>query len=124
SPEDGQRLGLAAMVNTIVAECDVDPVTTPLTDLDGLLAGDQRALARAITELELNRMDPALLERLRAAAAARTVPVLGITGTGGAGKSSLTDELVQRFRLDQEDKLRIAVVAVDPPRRRGGGALL
>ena len=124
SPEDGQRLGLAAMVNTIVAECDVDPVTTPLTDLDGLLAGDQRALARAITELELNRMDPALLERLRAAAAARTVPVLGITGTGGAGKSSLTDELVQRFRLDQEDKLRIAVVAVDPTRRRGGGALL
>src|SRR5690606_1278748 len=95
SPEDGQRLGLAAMVNTIVAECDVDPVTTPLTDLDGLLAGDQRALARAITELELNRMDPALLERLRAAAAARTVPVLGITGTGGARKSSLPDELLQ-----------------------------
>ena len=52
------------------------------------------------------------------------VPVLGITGTGGSGKSSLTDELLRRFRLDQEDKLRIAVLAVDPSHRRGGGALL
>ena len=52
------------------------------------------------------------------------MPVLGITGTGGSGKSSLTDELVRRFRLDQEDKLRIAVLAVDPTRRKGGGALL
>jgi methylmalonyl-CoA mutase len=52
------------------------------------------------------------------------VPVLGITGTGGSGKSSLTDELLRRFRLDNEDKLRIAVLAVDPTRRRGGGALL
>ncbi|MGA8988608.1 fused isobutyryl-CoA mutase/GTPase IcmF, partial [Aeromicrobium sp.] len=53
-----------------------------------------------------------------------TAPVLGITGTGGSGKSSLTDELVRRFRVDQQDKLRIAVIAVDPTRRRGGGALL
>ena len=53
-----------------------------------------------------------------------TVPVLGITGTGGSGKSSLTDELIRRLRLDQEDKLRIAVLAIDPTRRRGGGALL
>ena len=50
--------------------------------------------------------------------------MLGITGTGGSGKSSLTDELVRRFRLDQEDKLRVAVLAVDPTRRKGGGALL
>ena len=50
--------------------------------------------------------------------------MLGITGTGGSGKSRLTDELVRRFRVDQQDKLRIAVVAVDPTRRRGGGALL
>ena len=52
------------------------------------------------------------------------MPVLGITGTGGSGKSSLTDELVRRLRIDQEDKLRIAVVAIDPTRRKGGGALL
>ena len=50
--------------------------------------------------------------------------MLGITGTGGSGKSSLTDELLRRFRRDQEDKLRIAVLAVDPSHRRGGGALL
>ncbi|MGV3759779.1 MAG: methylmalonyl-CoA mutase family protein, partial [Actinomycetota bacterium] len=124
SPEDGQRLGLARMINTIVEACDVDPVVEPLRDLDALLGGDQRALARAITELELGRLDPSLVDQLRAAGSARAVPVLGITGTGGSGKSSLTDELLQRFRLDQEDKLRIAVLAVDPTRRRGGGALL
>src|SRR5207253_10344054 len=61
---------------------------------------------------------------VRERAAGRNVPVLGITGTGGSGKSSLTDELIRRFRQDQEDKLRIAVLAVDPTRRRGGGALL
>src|SRR4029079_6932747 len=54
----------------------------------------------------------------------RAVPVLGITGTGGSGKSSLIDELVRRLRLDQADKLRLAVIAIDPTRRRGGGALL
>jgi len=52
------------------------------------------------------------------------VPVLGITGTGGAGKSSLTDELIRRFRLDQDDRLRIAVISIDPSRRKSGGALL
>jgi isobutyryl-CoA mutase len=124
SPDDGQRMGLARMVNTIVEACDVDPVPVPLTDVDEVLAGHQGALARAITALEVGRLDSELLDRLRDAAAARDVPVLGITGTGGSGKSSLTDELVRRFRLDQEDKLRIAVLAVDPTRRRGGGALL
>ena len=124
SPEDGQRLGLAKMINTIVEACDVDPIGEPVTDLDALFAGDQGALARAITALELGRLDGALVDQIRAAAAQRVAPVLGITGTGGSGKSSLTDELVRRLRLDQEDKLRIAVLAVDPTRRRGGGALL
>ncbi len=50
--------------------------------------------------------------------------MLGITGTGGSGKSSLTDELVRRLRVDNDDKLRIAIIAIDPTRRRGGGALL
>jgi len=124
SPEDGQRLGLAAMVNTIVAEGDVDPVGDPLASLDDVFAGHHRSVARAITALEAGRLDSGLVEPLRAAAAASSAPVLGITGTGGSGKSSLTDELIRRFRLDQEDKLRIAVLAVDPTRRRGGGALL
>src|SRR5690606_18242138 len=77
---------------------------------------------RAITGAELGRLSDEERSRLRSAAA--DVPVLGITGTGGSGKSSLTDELVRRFRLDQQDKLRIAVIAIDPTRRRGGGALL
>ena len=116
SPEEGQRLGLTGMVATMVHECDVDLAAGEL-DVDAVLAGDQRALARAITMLESGRAAPAAREAIRKAAAARTCPVLGITGTGGSGKSSLTDELVRRFRLDQEDKLRIAVLAVDPTRR-------
>jgi len=124
SPEDGQQMGLARMINTIVKACDVNPVATPLTAIDEVLAGDQGALARVITALELGRLEPALLDELRSAASGRRAPTLGITGTGGSGKSSLTDELVRRFRLDQEDKLRIAVLAIDPTRRRGGGALL
>src|SRR5258708_9588612 len=60
---------------------------------------------------------------LQAAVGIKT-PVLGITGTGGAGKSSLTDELILRLRLDQEDRLRIAVISIDPSRKRTGGALL
>ncbi|HEY3240098.1 MAG TPA: cobalamin-dependent protein, partial [Acidimicrobiia bacterium] len=124
SPEDGQRLGLAGMINGIVAECDVDLAAEVPSSLDELYAGEHRALARAITVLEAGRMPEGLLAELRQAAGARFVPVLGVTGTGGSGKSSLTDEILRRFRLDQEDKLRIAVLAIDPTRRRGGGALL
>ncbi|MGY1771290.1 fused isobutyryl-CoA mutase/GTPase IcmF [Blastococcus sp. SYSU D00813] len=122
SPEDGARLGLPGMVNELIRECDVDLAATA-PDADAVLAGDAAALARAVTVLEAGRA-PELAAALREAAAARTVPVLGITGTGGSGKSSLTDELLRRIRLDQGDRLRVAVVAIDPTRRRGGGALL
>ena len=124
TPEDGQRLGLAPMVNTIVAECDVDLAAEPPRSVDDVLAGDHRALARALTAIQAGTLGRDPLDDLRAAASRRTVPVLGITGTGGSGKSSLTDELVRRLRLDFDDKLRIAVVAIDPTRRRAGGALL
>ncbi|MGH9055843.1 MAG: fused isobutyryl-CoA mutase/GTPase IcmF [Acidimicrobiales bacterium] len=126
SPQDGQAMGLAAMVNTMVAECD-HPLPEPGPEVvESLLAGDQRALARVITAYEAGNLSSLHDSRrdLEAAAAANPVPVLGITGTGGSGKSSLTDELVRRIRLDQEDKLRIAVLAIDPTRRKGGGALL
>ncbi|MGR6964749.1 fused isobutyryl-CoA mutase/GTPase IcmF [Geodermatophilus sp. URMC 61] len=122
SPEDGQRLGLPGMINELVRECDVD-LAEHGPDVEALLTGDPAALARAITVLEAGR-DPELATRVRQAADGRTVPVLGITGTGGSGKSSLTDELLRRLRTDQEDKLRVAVLAIDPTRRRGGGALL
>ncbi|POM22261.1 Methylmalonyl-CoA mutase [Actinomadura rubteroloni] len=123
SPDDGQRLGLPGMINELVRDCDVDLTAAPPA-VDAVLAGDRRALARAITCLEAGRLPDADRAALAAAAGRRRVPVLGITGTGGSGKSSLTDELVRRLRADQRDKLRVAVLAVDPTRRRGGGALL
>ncbi len=121
SPEDGQRLGLVGMISEMVAECDTDLADT-LPDLETALAGHERELARAITVVEEGRAPAAWTDVI--AAVPRTTPVLGITGTGGSGKSSLTDELLRRFRVDQENKLRIAVLAVDPTRRKGGGALL
>jgi len=121
SPADGQRLGLDRMIGLLIEECDRNLAAGPPPAVDALLGGDRRALARTVTRLEAG--DP-LPEEVAAAAARRGIPVLGITGTGGSGKSSLTDELVRRFRYDHEDKLSIAVLAVDPTRRRGGGALL
>jgi isobutyryl-CoA mutase len=123
SPADGQRLGLPGMISSMIAECDVDLAAEP-SAVDHVLGGEERALARVLTQIEAGAADEDALAALRSAAQARQVPVLGITGTGGAGKSSLTDELVQRFRRDLEDKLRIAVIAIDPSRRKGGGALL
>jgi isobutyryl-CoA mutase len=123
SPEDGQRLGLPGMINELIRDCDVDLAATPAS-VEAVLAGERQALARAITCLQAGELPQAGQQALATAADARRVPVLGITGTGGSGKSSLTDELVRRFRTDQQDKLRIAVLAVDPTRRRGGGALL
>lgn len=124
SPEDGQRMGLVGMINSVVEECDFDLWELGGVDAESVLAGDRLAIARAITAAESGRLPATLGARIKESAARRTVPVLGITGTGGSGKSSLTDELVRRFRNDQQDKLRIAVVAVDPTRRKGGGALL
>ena len=122
SPEDGQQFGLAAMVNTIIAACDVAPSSG--VDLDDLAGGSPRGLARVLTALECSLAPTNAIADLRAAAASRVAPVIGITGTGGSGKSSLTDELLLRLQLDQQDKVRVAVLAVDPSRRRGGGALL
>ena len=124
SPSDGQRLGLHHMINLLVEECDRDLAADPPPPAEALHAGDHRALARWITCIEAGTADAADVDRLRTSWDRSPVPVLGITGTGGSGKSSLTDELIRRFRLDQEDKLAIAVLAVDPTRRRGGGALL
>ena len=127
APEDGVHMGLQGMINDLVQQSDFDVGAQglPATDkvLEGLRAGDRRLLARVITVLE-NGAAPALKEPLLKAAAAVAVPVLGITGTGGAGKSSLTDEIVRRFRLDQSDAVRIGLISIDPSRKRTGGALL
>ena len=120
SPGDGQELGLPGMINQIIRTCDVSLSSGEEPSADAVQTGDETAIGRLITRIQDGQVPTWLPE----AAAARTVPVLGITGTGGAGKSSLTDELVRRIRRDHEDKLRVAVLAIDPSRRRGGGALL
>ncbi|MFE5047027.1 fused isobutyryl-CoA mutase/GTPase IcmF [Streptomyces sp. NPDC056637] len=124
SPQDGQRLGLAGMIATMIDECDHAPWVDEPADIEQVLAGARPSLARLLSAAAAGTLPAADLRRLEKAAGARQVPVLGITGTGGSGKSSLTDELVRRIRTDQEDTLRVALLAVDPTRRRGGGALL
>jgi methylmalonyl-CoA mutase len=127
SPEDGAVLGLQGMINDLIQKSDFDPGGDAPSAADLVLAlrsDSFGGLARVITALENGVYDEKTRMSLREAAAGLTVPALGITGTGGAGKSSLADELVLRLRLDQQDRLRIAVLSIDPSRRRGGGALL
>ncbi len=127
SPEDGQRMGLQGMIGEMVMKADQDfSIYAPkaLSSLQGHGEGAWRSLAQLITALENDKADAALVAELQAAATSIKVPVLGITGTGGAGKSSLTDELIRRLRLDQNDALRVAVISIDPSRRKSGGALL
>ena len=127
SPEDGQRMGLQGMIGEMVMRCDQDLSRFAPTTLEAIQGHGEmnwRALAQLITALENGRAAPELLAAVRQAAQARAIPVLGITGTGGAGKSSLTDELIRRLRLDQGDALRVAVISIDPSRRKSGGALL
>ncbi len=125
SPEDGQRLGLQGMIDGVLTACAQAPGSMRLPRLDDVVQGERQALARLITSLENATLDPELRDDLQQRVAAlKPIPVLGITGTGGAGKSSLTDEIVRRFRLDMDDRLTIAVIAVDPSRKKTGGALL
>jgi len=128
SPEDGQALGLQGMINEVVAKSDNDLSSLAPQDTDAVLAalksGSRRQLAQIITALENGAYPEALRKKLLHAAAGLKVPALGITGTGGAGKSSLTDELVRRFRLDQGDGIKLAIISIDPSRKRTGGALL
>jgi isobutyryl-CoA mutase len=124
SPEDGQRMGLQGMINDMLSRCDEDLSRRAPRDLAAVKNRDRRSLSRLLTALENGALDPALRAQVLAEAAGTAVPTLGITGTGGSGKSSLTDELVRRFRIDQKDRIDIAVLAVDPSRRKSGGALL
>jgi methylmalonyl-CoA mutase len=132
SPEDGAKMGLQGMINDMIQRCDEDLSKQAPKDLNAIKLGDHRdqptkalrALARMITALEAGAVDGKLRDAMVKEADTLKVPALGITGTGGAGKSSLTDELIRRFRLDQDDRLNIAVLAVDPSRRKSGGALL
>ena len=124
-PDDGRAMGLQGMINDLIKRADFNTVPS-LDDLDGamerLMNRDVRDLARCITAAENNaEAFGQAFETIRSTLS--SVPVLGITGTGGAGKSSMVDELVRRFLLDFKDK-RIALISVDPSKRKTGGALL
>ncbi|MEX8522798.1 MAG: fused isobutyryl-CoA mutase/GTPase IcmF [Leptothrix ochracea] len=127
SPEDGQRMGLAGMIGEMVQRCDLDLSPYAPQEIEALQGHGPtawRALAQLITALENGQADPAVRASVQAVAQGSRIPVIGITGTGGAGKSSLTDELIRRIRLDQDDVLNIALISIDPSRRKSGGALL
>jgi isobutyryl-CoA mutase len=127
SPEDGRRMGLQGMINLMLEQCDYNLVRDADEELKKLQFQDIRAINTIITLAEdsVHCGGDEGYGRFRdqVMAMAKPVPVLGITGTGGAGKSSLCDELVLRFMRDFPDK-SVAILAVDPSRQRTGGALL
>jgi methylmalonyl-CoA mutase len=125
SPQDGQAMGLQGMIDDMVKRCAFDPGRYAPERLNALRDNQFRHLSSVLTALE-NETYPANAREalLSASAQVQSVPVLGITGTGGSGKSSLTDEVIRRFRLDHRDALSIAILAIDPTRRKTGGALL
>jgi methylmalonyl-CoA mutase len=128
SPEDGTSLGLQGIINHMVRMMDYSRADEAALDISGLAADNKLLVANLITTLEqakarenghLAKFRQALKEKI----GDRKVPVVGITGTGGAGKSSLTDELILRMLHDLKD-IRIAIISADPSRRKTGGALL
>ena len=124
SPDDGRAMGLQGMINDVLSKCDFATGASLNGEITTILKGDKGAIARMISAAE-NFPDAKeeWMKEIRAKAAKTNIPVLGITGTGGSGKSSLVDELVRRFLQDFDEKT-IAVVSVDPSKRKTGGALL
>jgi methylmalonyl-CoA mutase len=124
SPDDGRKLGLQGMINEVVRLSDYS--TIEKTDLSSIApdSSDHKGLAQLITAAENSpKQFRTVLKKLDKECAKSITPVLGITGTGGAGKSSLVDELVRRFLQDFPYK-KLAIISVDPSRRKTGGALL
>ncbi|MBO8156603.1 MAG: methylmalonyl-CoA mutase family protein [Bacillaceae bacterium] len=126
SPEDGREMGLQGMINLMLEECDFQTPVDFEKDMERLKEGDHQAIARLISFVENMDEDAkeqtAAIKELAASQKAE-IPVLGITGTGGAGKSSLTDELIRRFIQEIDDK-KVAILSVDPTKKKSGGALL
>ncbi len=129
SPEDGRNMGLQGMINDMLRKTDFSTIDQVNGQVEELAKKDPKAIAQLITYAEevveggKNGTLTDLRKKLDKIKAEKAVPVLGITGTGGAGKSSLTDELVRRFINDFADK-SVAIISVDPSKRKTGGALL
>ena len=121
-PDDGRAMGLQGMINDLVKQADYPTGKNADGCLDDL--SNVQNIAKLISAAEnYPEASKKILAQVKALSAKSKTPVLGITGTGGAGKSSLVDELVRRFLIDFSDK-RIAIVSVDPSKRKTGGALL
>jgi isobutyryl-CoA mutase len=124
SPDDGRAMGLQGMIDDLLEKADYPVGDNTIPDPEILSGKNDKATARAISFLENNFQGAEeFRKKIKAIIKDKSIPVLGITGTGGAGKSSLADELIRRFLFDFPDKT-LAIISVDPTKKKTGGALL